>query len=286
MVTDPELIDDFINWQQHLCRLTEATIKHNRATLTAWARFISGREGGNSLRYADTGSVVAYIDNRKTVDGVKDVTISDSLCILRTFYNYLIHFGGTTNPTGSLPAFVCNGNYEGEYLTIDEMFAMLDAVDTATPCGARDYCIIAILWSLGLRTSELLHLQWRDIDLEEGTLLVRNGKGRKQRQLFLNDKLSGDLQTYRKRVLGGPSHPVFCSLGTRAHAEMSNKELLTLCRTTAELAGIASKVTPLTLRHTFATHMYQAGVAVRDIQEMMGHTTMTETTVYLHVTAE
>ncbi|MCW8966093.1 MAG: tyrosine-type recombinase/integrase [Candidatus Pacearchaeota archaeon] len=287
MVTDPELIDDFINWRQKLCQLTAATINHNRSTLTVWARFLSGREGRkNSLRYADTESVVAYIDKRKTVDGVKDVTISDSLCILRTFYNYLIHFGGTTNPTGSLPAFVCNGNYEGEYLTIDEMFAMLDTVDTAAACGARDYCIIAIFWSLGLRTSELLHLQWRDIDLEEGTLLVRNGKGRKQRQLFLNDKLSGDLQKYRKRVLGGPSHPVFCSRGTRAHAEMSSKELLTLCRTTAELAGIASKVTPLTLRHTFATHMYQAGVAVRDIQEMMGHTTITETTVYLHVTAE
>jgi site-specific recombinase XerD len=183
---------------------------------------------------------------------------------------------------------VCNGNYEGEYLTINEMFAMLDAVDTTTPCGARDYCIIAILWSLGLRTSELLHLQWRDVDLEDGTLLVRNGKGRKQRQLFLNEKLLWDLGTYRKRVLGGPTHPVFCSLGTRAraHVEMSSKDLLTLCRNTAEHAGIVSKVTPLTLRHTFATHMYQAGVSVRDIQEMMGHTTMTETTVYLHVTAE
>jgi len=288
MVNDPELIDDFINWQQRLCHLTEATIKHNRSTLNAWARFLSGRGGKNCLRYADTDSVIAYIDKRKTVDGVKDVTISDSLCILRTFYNYLIHFGGTTNPTESLPAFVCNSNYEGSYLTIDEMFAMLDTVDTATPCGARDYCIMAILWSFGLRTSELLHLQWRDIDLEDGTLLVRNGKGRKQRQLFLNDKLLEDLRTYRKRVLGGPEHPVFCSLGTRAraHAEMSNKDLLTLCRTTAELAGITSKVTPLTLRHTFATHMYQAGVTVRDIQEMMGHTTLTETTVYLHVTAE
>jgi integrase/recombinase XerC len=286
MVTDPELIDDFINWQQHLCHCTDTTIKNNRATLTAWARFLSGRGGKNCLRYADTESVVAYIDNRKTVDGVKDATISGALCILRTFYNYLIHFGGTTNPTGSLPAFVCNNNYEGEYLTIDEMFAMLDTVDPATPYGARDYCIIAMLWSLGLRTSELLQLQWRDIDLEEGTLLVRNGKGRKQRQLFLNDKLLKDLQTYRKRVLGGPAHPVFCTSGKRAHAEMSNKDLLALCRTTAELAGIASKVTPLTLRHTFATHMYQAGVTVRDIQEMMGHTTLTETTVYLHVTAE
>lgn len=286
MVTDPELIGDFITWQQKICRLTDATIKNNRSTLTAWARFLSGRSGRNSLRYADINSVIAYIDYRKTVDGVKDATISGALCILRTFYNYLIHFGGTTNPTGSLPAFVCNNNYEGEYLTINEMFAMLDTVDPATLYGARDYCIIAILWSLGLRTSEVLQLQWRDIDLKEGTLLVRNGKGRKQRQLFLNDKLLRDLQTYRKRVLGGPADPVFCSSGKRARAEMSRKDLLALCRTTAELAGIASKVTPLTLRHTFATHMYQAGVTVRDIQEMMGHTTVTETTVYLHVTAE
>ena len=118
MVTDPELIDDFINWQRHLYHLTDATIRNNRATLTAWARFLSTRGGRNCLRYADTESVVAYIDNRKT-DGVKDATISGALCILRTFYNYLIHFGGTTNPTGSLPAFVCNNNYEGEYLTTD-----------------------------------------------------------------------------------------------------------------------------------------------------------------------
>jgi site-specific recombinase XerD len=67
---------------------------------------------------------------------------------------------------------------------------------------------------------------------------------------------------------------------------MSPKELSEICKNTAINAGITSKVTTLTLRHTFATHMYQAGVAVRDIQEMMGHATITETTVYLHVTAE
>jgi site-specific recombinase XerD len=288
MVKDSHLIDEFIDWQKRIRQLSESTIARNRAGLIAWANFISGR-GEHELRHAQTASVIAYIDKRKKIDGVKDVTIADDLCLLRTFYKYLIKFGGTTDPTGSLPEFVCKGNYEGEYLTVDEMFAMLDAVlDNASPSKMRDYCIIALLWSIGLRSSELINLQWRDIDLEEGTLLVRNGKGRKQRQLILNDNILKDLKAYRKRVLSGPEHPVFCSLGVkqRPETQMSTKELSEICKNTAINAGITSKVTTLTLRHTFATHMYQAGVAVRDIQEMMGHATITETTVYLHVTTE
>jgi site-specific recombinase XerD len=111
---------------------------------------------------------------------------------------------------------------------------------------------------------------------------------RSQRQLILNDNILKDLKAYRKRVLSGPEHPVFCSLGVKQKpgTQMSTKELSELCKNTAINAGITSKVTTLTLRHTFATHMYQAGVAVRDIQEMMGHATITETTVYLHVTTE
>lgn len=287
MVTDLHLIDEFVQWQEKIRRLAEPTVIRNRAGLIAWANFISGR-GGKELRHAKTETVIAYIDKRKKVDGVKDVTISDDLCILRTFYKYLISFGGTTDPTGSLPEFVCNNNYEGEYLTVDEMFALLDSVDTTSPTGMRDYCLIALLWSTGLRTSELLNLQWRDIDLDDGTLLVRKGKGSKQRQLVLNDNVLQDMNAYRKRVLGGQLHFVFSSLSKNKQAgtQMSSGELLSLCKNTAINAGITCRVTPLTLRHTFATHMYQAGVTVRDIQEMMGHAKITETTVYLHVTAE
>lgn len=287
MVVDLHLIDEFAQWQTRICRLAEPTIARNRATLCAWAAFLSGR-GEKTLRDAPVDSVIAYIDKRKKTDGVKDVTVSDDLCVLRTFYKYLTCFGGSTDPTGALPEFVCKNNYEGQYLTVDEMFSMLDAVNTAAPSGMRDYCILALLWSTGLRTSELLNLQWCDVDLDEGTVLVRKGKGHKQRRLALNDRILHDIKTYRKRVLGGPMHPVFCSLkkNKQAQSRLSSTELLLLCKNTALHAGITAKVTPLTLRHTFATHMYQAGVTVRDIQEMMGHATITETTVYLHVTAE
>jgi site-specific recombinase XerD len=287
MVEDLPLIDEFTEWQKRIRHLAHATVIRNHATLCAWAAFLESRAESN-LRHACTESVIAYIDKRKNNDGVKDVTVSDDLCVLRTFYKYLISFGGTTDPTGALPEFVCNNNYEGVYLTVDEMFAMLDAVDTTAPSGIRDYCILALLWSTGLRTSEIINLQWCDIDLDEGTLLVRKGKGHKQRQLAMNDRVLEDIRAYRKKVLGGLKHPVFCSLkeNKRAQSRISSTELLLLCKNTALRAGIPGRVTPLTLRHTFATHMYQAGVTVRDIQEMMGHATITETTVYLHVTAE
>jgi site-specific recombinase XerD len=285
MMKDRVVIDEFIEWLRTIRSLTEVTVAHNRSVCRAWAAFLEQR-GEHSIRNATAESVLAYVEKRSSVDRVKDVTVSDDLCILRTLYNYLVCFGGSTNPTACLPEFVCKKDYEGDYLTAPEMFAMLDSCDMRTPQGVRDYCIIAFLWSTGLRTGEFLELAWDDIDLEEGTVLVRKGKGRKQRSLFLNDRLCDDLRRYRKNILSGGRHAAFCSAAPSARTDcgMSRYELSTVIGTAAGLAGIGRKVTPLTLRHTFATHMYEAGVPVRDIQEMMGHAAMTETTVYIHVT--
>ena len=193
MIKDRVVIDEFIEWLCRIRSLTVMTVGHNRSVCRAWADFLEQR-GETSVRNARVESVLAYVEKRSSVDRVKDVTVSDDLCILRTLYNYLVAFGGSTNPTACLPEFVCKKDYESDYLTVDEMFAMLDTCDMNDPQGLRDYCIIAFLWSTGLRTAEFLALRWRDIDLEEGTVLVRKGKGQKQRSLFLNELL------YRKGV--------------------------------------------------------------------------------------
>jgi site-specific recombinase XerD len=287
MINDRAVIDEFIEWLRRIRSLTGITVAHNRSVCRSWADFLEQR-GETSIRNAGAGSVLAYVEKRSSVDRVKDVTVSDDLCILRTLYNYLVTFGGSTNPTACLPEFVCKKDYESDYLTVEEMFAMLDTCDMNDPQGLRDYCIIAFFWSTGLRTSEFLALQWRDIDLEEGTVLVRKGKGRKQRRLFLNDRLLENMRHYRKNILVKERHPVFCSIvpSDRENGEMGRYELSIVIGLTAGKAGIDRKVTPLMLRHTFATHMYEAGVPVRDLQEMMGHSDMTETSVYIHVTVK
>jgi integrase/recombinase XerD len=285
MMSDRHLIDEYIPWLERIRSLTETSVAHARNVLRSWADFLDER-GETTLRMAKIESVLAYVEKRHSIDRVKDVTVSDSLCILRTFYNYLTCFGGSSNPTACLPEFVCRKTYVGDYLSVDETFSMLDSCDMKEPHGLRNYCILAFLWSTGLRTAEFLALQWRDIDLDEGTVLVRKGKGRKQRRLFLNDRLCDDMRRYRARILGGEKHHVFCSAApsSRADGAMDRHELSAVIKTAAAKAGLNRRVTPLTLRHTFATHMYEAGVGIRDIQEMMGHSQLTETTVYVHVT--
>jgi site-specific recombinase XerD len=121
--------------------------------------------------------------------------------------------------------------------------------------------------------------------------MVRKGKGNKERQLFLCDRLHFELRRFRRSVLGGERSPLFCALtrngnGKARDGRISQCALVDVVHHAARGAGITRKVNPMTLRHTFATHMYQAGVHVRDIKEMMGHDNKSETGIYIHITLD
>lgn len=146
--------------------------------------------------------------------------------------------------------------------------------------------IIALLWSTGLRNRELCTLTWQDIDLDDGALLVRQGKGGKQRQIFLNDRIHADLKAYQKSLGGVDHEPVFCSTKPGKKAPLSSSRLVEITRECAQKAGVTKPVNPMTFRHTFATHMFEAGADVEDIKEIMGHSEVTETTVYIHVSLD
>ena len=167
---------------------------------------------------------------------------------------------------------------------------MLGTFNKTNTVDLRNYTIIAFLWSTGLRSKELLALQWRDIDLEEGVIHVKLGKGGKQRMLFLNERVLADMRFYREQILAGNETPVFCShIYNRkkiSERRLGGRHLADIVRTSANAAGLKRNVTPINLRHSFATHLYEAGVDIKDIQEMMGHSDKTETTVYLHVTVD
>jgi len=151
--------------------------------------------------------------------------------------------------------------------------------------------MVALLWSTGLRNGELCTLEWRDINIEEGTLLVRKGKGGKQRQLFLNDRIWQDLIRYRHKIGGNECSPVFYAFSQNAssrkkHARLSQSRLVEIIREHSHAVGLKKGINPLTFRHTFATHMYEAGVSMEDIKEMLGHDDETETTIYVHISID
>jgi len=282
------LIKEYLTYLKKVRIISNSTIETTRVICERWVRYLASQNVAE-LTLAESQHVLAWIEQRRTSGTVKDRTIEHELCIFRNLYKYLITFcGPSTDPVGCLPAFICRPSYEREHLSTDEIFRMLGTFDKNNSVDLRNYTIIALLWSTGLRSKELLALQWRDIDLEEGVIHVKLGKGGKQRMLFLNERVLGDMRFYREQILAGNETPVFCSHTYNrkeiSECSLGGRHLADIVRTSANAAGLKRNVTPINLRHSFATHLYEAGVSIKDIQEMMGHSDKTETTVYLHVT--
>jgi site-specific recombinase XerD len=283
-----ELINAFVEYHGKIRNFSALTIATCKVVCRRWSEFLLAH-GVASVKNAGSEHVLAWIEKRQKIDAVCERTIESELCILRTFHEYLIAFHGPScNPCGCLPEFICKPAAEQDYVSVNEVFAMLKTFDMKNMIDFRNYVIIALLWSTGLRSEELRALQWRDIDLSEGMLLVRKGKGNKQRQLFLNDRVHEDLRTYRKGILAGDKTSVFCAYPNSKRSEvcevqLSNQQLLDIIHKAARAAGITRRTTCQMLRHSFATHMYEAGVPIADIAEMMGHAHRTETTRYIHV---
>jgi site-specific recombinase XerD len=286
-----ELITAFVEYLSKVRNFSALTIATCKVVCRRWSEFLL-THGIESVKKAESEHVLAWIEKRQTVDAVCERTIESELCTLRTFHEYLITFHGPScDPLSCLPEFICKPSAEQDYVRVDEIFGMLKTFDTGNMIDFRNYVIVALLWSTGLRSQELRALRWSDIDLKEGILLVRKGKGNKQRQLFLNDRVLGDLRKYRKGILAGENTSVFCIYPNSKRSEvcevqLSNQQLLDIIHNAARAAGITRRTTCQMLRHSFATHMYEAGVSIADIAEMMGHAHRTETTRYIHVSVK
>ncbi len=176
----------------------------------------------------------------------------------------------------------------------DTAYNLLKAIDRSTWIGQRNFMIISFLWALGLRRAELTSLKIKDFDPNYDPpnkigLLIVHGKGRKQRALFIVDKLYDQLIKYLARPVS-PTHlnkkcnpkyrPIFPG---RYSATLTGDHVLKIVHQAAQTAGIKQRITPHVLRHSFATEMYLQRVPLNDIQDVMGHETEAETAIYIHV---
>lgn len=284
-MTESYLIDEFIQSRTTMNGDRSLTAKRRQRICRCWQVFLENKRD-RTISNAMAEDLLDFVADRQK-QGVKDTTIRGELCVIRTFYEHLLSHGKVLwSPAVSLPQMICDPPAEKTLLSVDECLSILSDLDTKEAVAMRNYVIVALLWSTGLRNRELCALTWQDVDLEEGSLLVREGKGGKQRQLFLNDHVVSDLKTYRKRLGATEQDPVFCSSKPGEKAPLSSSRLVEICRGCALKAGITKPVNPMTFRHTFATHMFEAGVVLEDIKELMGHNLVTETTVYIHVSLD
>lgn len=184
-----------------------------------------------------------------------------------------------------------------EFLTTDEVKRLFDACKTNDKIGLRNRAILETLYSTGLRISELIALNIKDVDFNRKEFMVR-GKGDKPRPVFLSERACEYLKSYLD-VREDNYDPLFISFGRSSKVPtMMESSLQTygekfrlkayhiqeMVRKTSYLAGLNKKVTPHTLRHSFATTLLNNGADLRSVQEMLGHASIATTQIYTHVT--
>jgi len=168
-----------------------------------------------------------------------------------------------------------------EVLSEAEAIALIKACSTRAPTGVRNRALIAVLWRSGLRISEALALELRDVDLEAGTVRVRHGKGDRSRTVGLDEQTSALVARWldRRRQLGpGARAPIFCTL---AGGRIDSSYVRRLLPRLAARAGIQRRVHAHGLRHTYAAELAREGTAINVIRDALGHTSLAVTDRYL-----
>jgi integrase/recombinase XerD len=191
------------------------------------------------------------------------------------------------NPAEALPPIRKIHSERNKPISKKIAYRLLRSIDQTNWHGKRNFLIIAILWALGLRVSELTSLKVKSFEPDHdpenkiGLLRVR-GKNKQQRALFVVDKLYDAMMDYLSHP-GSPRKKKDPLFPIKAGTPISTDRVLKLIKEYSEAARIKDRITPHVLRHSFATEMYHQGVPLTSIQAMMGHSKTAETSIYIHV---
>lgn len=267
---------------------SDYTVKSYREDLEALSEYLAQARGG---RCPEPGAVTLF-ELRGYVAAMHDAgyakaTIARRLASLRGFYRFGQREGWAEANLAKPLRTPRQGRNLPHFLSVDDLARLFDAPPKGSPDGLRDRAILETMYSAGLRVSEVVGLNEGDLDFHGEILHVR-GKGRKERLAPIGSYAVAALKKWlsvrrlHPGVPPGPTAPVFLNkfgkrLTTRSVARMLEKHL--------KSAGLDTRTTPHSLRHSFATHLLDRGADIRSVQELLGHKSLVTTQIYTHVSA-
>jgi integrase/recombinase XerD len=220
---------------------------------------------------------------RYGTDNNNSRTQSRLLSGIRAFYKFLLIDGEITENPASLLESPKIGLKLPEVLSVMEIDMIIAEIDLSKPEGHRNKAIIETLYGCGLRVSELVNLRLTDIHYGEGYVIV-TGKGNKQRLVPISEKAIKEIELYKTDRERLPViHDQNILFLNRRGSGLTRAMIFTIIKDLAAKAGIIKNISPHTFRHSFATHMIEAGADLRAVQEMLGHESIITTEIYTHI---
>lgn len=217
--------------------------------------------------------------------GIAATSIMRILSGTRSFFQFLLMDGYIAADPSELLESPKRPEHLPEVLSLNEVDQLEAAIDLSADEGQRDRAIIEMLYSCGLRVTELCTLKLSDLFLEEGFIRVL-GKGSKQRLVPISERAIHELELWfadRCHIDARPGEEDFVFISHRRGKHLSRITVFHNLQVYAERAGITKKISPHTLRHTFATHLLEGGANLRAIQAMLGHEQIGTTEIYTHI---
>ena len=275
------IIDKYKTWLRLEKSLSANSIEAYLTDLDKLIRFVES-EGKDF-------ATISYQDLQQFVAQLRDIGIhprSQARIIsgIKSFYRFLLLDEYITADPTELLESPKIGLKLPEVLTVNEINDILDTIDLSLPEGQRNRAMLEVLYSCGLRVSELISLRYSDVYFDEGFIRVE-GKGSKQRLVPISETAIREIKNYlldRNLMVVKKGFEDILFLSRRGTA-LSRIMVFHIIKQQTEMAGVHKYVSPHTFRHSFATHLLEGGANLRAIQEMLGHEKITTTEIYTHI---
>lgn len=272
------IVQDFIAYLQNTKKKSDNTTVSYQRDLKKFCIYLGDK--GIQPEEATELDLMGYIHFMEG-NHFASSTISRSVASIRALYQYLFHEGKIVKDPSSMLRSPKVEKKIPEILSVDEVDKLLRQPDIHTPKGMRDTAMLELLYATGMRVSELLHLQTSDLNLEYGYVTCHDGE--KERVIPIGNVSKAALKRYMDYarcifVKDDTETALFTNCSGKA---MSRQGFWKVLKGYADEAGIKRDITPHTLRHSFAVHMLQNGADVKSVQEMLGHSDISTTQIYL-----
>jgi integrase/recombinase XerD len=277
-----EQFQDYLTYERGL---SARTVSAYQRDLARWSGFVTDL-GCRAPSDVTPRQMREWVFSLKEA-GLAPTSIRRAQSALRTYFGFLLAEGAiAADPTDRLEAPRVSRKLP-EFLSLDEVGRLLEAPDASKPLFWRDRAILEVMYATGVRVSELVELPLQALDLEEGFATVF-GKGSKERLVPVGEPARRALGRYLRDVRptldkGKGGGRVFLNARGRP---LRRESVWTLVKDSARRAGITKRVSPHTLRHTFATHLVEGGADLAAVQELLGHVDIATTQIYTHLDRE